>query len=107
VYLAVENFYSKALTVRRSGVIFCFGLLHGLGFASVLADFGLPIHHFVPALIGFNVGVELGQITIILILFCAISYWFRNKIWYRNLITLPFSSVVGLVGLFWFFERIL
>jgi hypothetical protein len=58
-------------------------------------------------LIGFNVGVELGQITIILILFCAISYWFQNKIWYRNFITLPFSSVVGLVGLFWFFERIL
>ena len=107
VYLAIENFYSKALTVRRSVVILCFGLLHGLGFASVLADFGLPIYQFVPALIGFNVGVELGQITVILILFCAISYWFKNKIWYRNLIALPFSSVVGLVGLFWFFERIL
>ena len=107
VYLAIENFYSKALTVRRSVVILCFGLLHGLGFASVLADFGLPIYQFVPALIGFNVGVELGQITVILILFCAISYWFKNKNWYRNLIALPFSSVVGLVGLFWFFERIL
>jgi hypothetical protein len=78
-----------------------------LGFASVLADFGLPIHHFIPALIGFNVGVELGQILIILILFSAISYWFKMKTWYRKLIALPFSFVIGLVGLFWFFERII
>jgi hypothetical protein len=107
VYLAIENFYSNALTIRRSIVILCFGLLHGLGFASVLADFGLPIHHFIPALIGFNVGVELGQILIILILFSTISYWFKNKNWYRKLIALPFSFVIGLVGLFWFFERII
>jgi hydrogenase/urease accessory protein HupE len=107
VYLAIENFYSNALTIRRSIVILCFGLLHGLGFASVLADFGLPIHHFIPALIGFNVGVELGQILIILILFSAISYWFKKKTWYRKLIALPFSFVIGLVGLFWFFERII
>jgi hypothetical protein len=107
VYLAIENFYSNALTIRRSIVILCFGLLHGLGFASVLADFGLPIHHFIPALIGFNVGVELGQILIILILFSAISYWFKEKTWYRKLIALPFSFVIGLVGLFWFFERII
>lgn len=107
VYLAIENFYSNALTTRRSIVILCFGLLHGLGFASVLADFGLPIHHFIPALIGFNVGVELGQILIILILFSAISYWFKKKTWYRKLIALPFSFVIGLVGLFWFFERII
>lgn len=107
VYLAIENFYSNALTIRRSIVILCFGLLHGLGFASVLADFGLPIHHFTPALIGFNVGVELGQILIILILFSAISYWFKKKTWYRKLIALPFSFVIGLVGLFWFFERII
>jgi len=107
VYVAVENFYSKTLNLRRSIIIFCFGLLHGLGFASVLADFGLPVQKFVPALMGFNIGVELGQISIVLILFGLIGYWFNTKIWYRKLITLPISSLVGLIGFYWFFERVI
>jgi len=107
VYVAVENFYSKTLNLRRSIIVFCFGLLHGLGFASVLEDFGLPVQQFVPALVGFNIGVELGQISIILILFGLIGYWFNTKNWYRKLITLPISSVVGLIGFYWFFERVI
>ena len=107
VYVAVENFYSKTLNLRRSIIVFCFGLLHGLGFASVLEDFGLPVQQFVPALVGFNIGVELGQISIVLILFGLIGYWFNTKNWYRKLITLPISSVVGLIGLYWFFERVI
>jgi hypothetical protein len=107
VYVAVENFYSKTLNLRRSIIVFCFGLLHGLGFASVLVEFGLPVQQFVPALVGFNIGVELGQISIVLILFGLIGYWFNTKNWYRKLITLPISSVVGLIGLFWFFERVI
>ena len=107
VYVAVENFYSKTLNLRRSIIVFCFGLLHGLGFASVLVEFGLPVQQFVPALVGFNIGVELGQISIVLILFGLIGYWFNTKSWYRKLITLPISSVVGLIGLYWFFERVI
>ena len=56
---------------------------------------------------GFNIGVELGQISIVLILFGLIGYWFNTKNWYRKLITLPISSVVGLIGLYWFFERVI
>ena len=107
VYVAVENFYSKTLNLRRSIIVFCFGLLHGLGFASVLVEFGLPVQQFLPALVGFNIGVELGQISIVLILFGLIGYWFNTKSWYRKLITLPISSVVGLIGLYWFFERVI
>ena len=107
VYVAVENFYSKTLNLRRSIIVFCFGLLHGLGIASVLVEFGLPVQQFVPALVGFNIGVELGQISIVLILFGLIGYWFKTKNWYRKLITLPISSVVGLIGLYWFFERVI
>ena len=107
VYVAVENFYSKTLKLRRSIIVFCFGLLHGLGFASVLVEFGLPVQQFLPALVGFNIGVELGQISIVLILFGLIGYWFNTKTWYRKLITLPISSVVGLIGLYWFFERVI
>ena len=76
VYVAVENVFRRGLSRWRPLVIFGFGLLHGLGFASVLGDFGLPEDQFVPALIGFNVGVELGQLTVIalaalLLAFCV------------------------------------
>lgn len=73
VYVAVENIFSRGLTPWRPVVIFGFGLLHGLGFASVLGDFGLPEAQFVPALIGFNVGVELGQLTVIAM--AALALW--------------------------------
>lgn len=65
VYVAVENIFMKGISPWRPFVIFFFGLLHGLGFASVLAEFGLPETTFVPALIGFNVGVEVGQLFVI------------------------------------------
>lgn len=65
VFVAVENIFSRGLNPWRPVVIFGFGLLHGLGFASVLGQFGLPPGSFVPALIGFNVGVELGQLAVI------------------------------------------
>jgi hypothetical protein len=65
VYVAVENIFARGLTRWRPVVVFGFGLLHGLGFASVLGEFGLPEVQFIPALIGFNLGVELGQLTVI------------------------------------------
>ncbi|MEM8578365.1 MAG: HupE/UreJ family protein [Pseudomonadota bacterium] len=65
VYVAVENIFARGLTRWRPVIVFAFGLLHGLGFASVLGDFGLPDGQFVPALIGFNVGVEVGQLAVI------------------------------------------
>ncbi|MEO0390368.1 MAG: HupE/UreJ family protein [Pseudomonadota bacterium] len=65
VYVAVENIFARGLTRWRPAIVFGFGLLHGLGFASVLGDFGLPEGQFVPALIGFNVGVEVGQLAVI------------------------------------------
>ncbi|MEY1555547.1 HupE/UreJ family protein [Yoonia sp. R2331] len=65
VYVAVENLFTDGLSRWRPFIIFGFGLLHGLGFASVLAEFGLPEGTFVPALIGFNIGVEIGQLAVI------------------------------------------
>ena len=72
VYVAVENIFARGLTKWRPAVIFGFGLLHGLGFASVLGEFGLPEDQFIPALIGFNVGVEFGQLTVIAMAFMLI-----------------------------------
>jgi hypothetical protein len=74
VYVAVENMLSDHLSRWRPYVVFVFGLLHGLGFASVLGEFGLPDGQIIPALIGFNVGVELGQLTVIAIAFLLVWY---------------------------------
>lgn len=71
-YVAIENIFMQRLSPWRPIVIFGFGLLHGLGFASVLAEFGLPQASFVPALIGFNVGVEVGQLAVIAVMFLAV-----------------------------------
>ena len=79
VFVAVENLFSQRLSRWRPLVIFVFGLLHGLGFASVLSAFGLPQTQFIPALIGFNIGVELGQLSVIFIAFILLGYWFGKK----------------------------
>jgi hypothetical protein len=105
-YVAVENLFTSGLSRWRPVVIFCFGLLHGLGFASVLGEFGLPESQFIPALIGFNVGVELGQLTVIALAFLAVGLWFGRKDWYRARIAVPASCVIALVGAYWFVERV-
>lgn len=69
VFIAVENIWARGISPWRPFVIFGFGLLHGLGFASVLGEFGLPEGTFVAALIGFNVGVEVGQLFVIALMF--------------------------------------
>lgn len=105
VYVAVENVFASGLKPWRPVVIFCFGLLHGLGFASVLGEFGLPAGQFIPALIGFNIGVELGQLTVIALAFLAVG-WFASKSWYRTAIAIPASCVIAAVGAFWVVERV-
>ena len=107
IFISVENIFIKKLSKWRPIVIFIFGLLHGLGFASVLGEFGLPNGFFVPALIGFNVGVEFGQLTVVLLAFFFLGYWFNKKDYYKNLIAKPISGVIGLIGIFWFIERII
>lgn len=106
VYVGVENILSKGLSRWRPTVVFVFGLLHGLGFASVLGDFGLPSGQFIPALIGFNIGVELGQLTVIAIAFLAVGLWFGKKSWYKPLIANPASAAIALIGAYWVIERV-
>jgi len=106
VYVAVENVLMKGLSPWRPFVVFGFGLLHGLGFAGVLAEVGIARAQFVTGLIGFNVGVELGQLTVIAICFASFGYWFRNKPWYRSVITTPMSLGIAAIGAYWFIERV-
>ncbi len=106
VYVGVENILSKGISRWRPFVVFAFGLLHGLGFASVLGDFGLPEGQFIPALIGFNIGVEIGQLTVIAIAFLLVGLWFGKKPWYRKFIANPVSAAIALIGLYWCIERV-
>jgi len=105
VFVAVENLLSDHLSRLRPVVVFVFGLLHGLGFASVLGEFGLPEGRFVPALLGFNLGVEFGQVTVVALAWLAVGAWFGRKPWYRARIAMPASVLIGLIGLYWVLER--
>ena len=106
VYVAVENIATPKLSPWRVAVVFAFGLLHGMGFAGVLAQLGLPRSEFLPALLSFNAGVELGQLAVISIAFLVIGLPFRNKPWYRRRIVIPGSIAIAAVGLFWFVQRV-
>jgi len=103
-YVAIENMLTSKLKPWRPAVVFSFGLLHGLGFAGVLRELGLPEQDFFVSLIAFNVGVELGQITVVLLAFFSIG-WFRRKPWYRASIVLPISALIALTGLYWSVQR--
>ena len=105
-FVAIENLFTSDLKPWRPAVVFGFGLIHGLGFASALTDTGLPRHHFLTALIGFNGGVELGQLTVVF-LAMAVLGWFRTATFYRRAIAIPASSAIAGVALFWTVQRIL
>ena len=105
VYVAVENLLVRELHPWRPAIVFGFGLLHGLGFASVLQDFGLGSSHFIPKLIGFNVGVEIGQLTVIATAFLVLAIAFGNHYWWRRRIAAPVSVAIALVAAFWVLER--
>lgn len=107
VYVCIENIVTDKLHTWRPFVIFGFGLLHGLGFAGVLSEIGLHSSQFITGLVAFNVGVELGQISVVVICFLAVGLWFRAKPWYRTAVTLPLSAVIALIGAWWFVERTL
>jgi hypothetical protein len=105
VWVAVENCVFQQTNKWRPFIVFGFGLLHGLGFASVLSEYGLPEGNLVPSLLAFNIGVELGQL-LVLISAAGLVWFIKNKKWYRKGVQIPASLMIALVGLFWFIERV-
>ena len=105
-YVAIENVMTNRLHAWRTIVVFAFGLLHGLGFAGVLHEIGMPRSEFATALIAFNVGVELGQLAVIALAFVATGLWMRNREWYRRGFVVPASVVIAAIGLWWTGERV-
>lgn len=105
VFIGVENSIGRGTVRNRTLLVFAFGLLHGLGFASVLGDYGIASGRFVYALVGFNIGVEFGQLAVIAAAFLCVGLWFGQKPWYRRAIAVPVSLVIAAIGAYWFVER--
>lgn len=106
VYIGFDNLRPQAIGILRKVFVFGFGLLHGLGFANVLSELNTNNSHPLVSLAGFNVGVELGQLLVVVLFFLVIGLWTRNRPWYGKIVRIPLSLALSVVGLWWFFERI-
>jgi hydrogenase/urease accessory protein HupE len=105
-YVAIENLFTSSLRPWRLGLVFAFGLLHGMGFAGVLKDLGLPRSEFLTALVTFNLGVEGGQLAVIVMALIAVGWWRRAKApTYRRWIVVPASLLIAAVGAYWTVTR--
>ncbi len=105
-FIAIENIFQQSVKPSRLFIIFGFGLLHGLGFAAMLAEFGLPENGFWLALSGFNLGVEAGQVSVLLIVWLAVVIWLRQWSGYRRFVIIPASVLIAFTGLLWFWQRL-
>jgi hypothetical protein len=104
VVLAALNNIRPLVYQKRWVIAFCFGLIHGFGFASVLADLGLPQESLLIALVAFNLGVEVGQLAIVSA-FLPIAFALRATALYQRVIVVFGSAAIALVALAWLVER--
>ena len=104
-FIALENLFVKSVTRWRLLVVFVFGLLHGLGFAGAMAGLGLSGGHLAASLVGFNVGVELGQLTVIATAALIVRTLRLSIDSERQFVLRPVSAAIALTGLFWAVER--
>jgi hypothetical protein len=105
VMLAALNNIWPQVTRRVWLLAFGFGLVHGFGFASVLADLGLPRDALALSLAGFNIGVEIGQLSVVLLV-VPLIFLFRARPFYRPAVLVGGSSVITLVATVWLFGRV-
>lgn len=103
VVAAVQNIRG-VVDSKRWVMAFGFGLIHGFGFASVLTDLGLPQNALITALVGFNVGIEGGQLAIVAV-FMPLAFWLRSTRFYQVAIFKWGSGLIVLLALYWFVQR--
>jgi len=106
VFVAVENIFLNELKPWRIAVVFLFGLIHGLGFASALNEIGLPRNKFYTSILSFNAGVEIGQVMVIICVFLFIIIPFGKRKWYRKFIVYPISILIAVIAAYWFVKRL-
>ena len=104
-FVALEYIFFPTYHPRRLIIVFVFGLIHGLGFAGALSDLNLDPSILIFSLIGFNLGVEGGQLAVILLSFIGV-YRFKNEDSYRKGIVIPLSFIIAGLGIYWAIERV-
>lgn len=104
-YVAIENLVTRELQPWRLALVFMFGLLHGLGFAGVLRELGLPREEFLTGLLTFNLGVEGGQLTVIATAMLLVRP-FVQRGWYRHRVVIPAALVIAAIGIYWTITRL-
>lgn len=105
-FIALENMFARSVSRWRLAVVFLFGLLHGLGFASGLAELGLPAGRLASGITGFALGVEAGHLAVIAAAFLLLG-WTRDRPWYRVRVQLPGSAAIAAVACWWTVSRLL
>jgi hypothetical protein len=104
-FVAIENLFSASLSRWRSGIVFAFGLFHGLAFAHTFRESTVPQEDSLAALFSFNIGVELGQLAVVGCALIAVAvFWERS--WYRRAVAMPASLLIALMGFYWAGERL-
>lgn len=103
-YVAIENLVTRELKPWRLALVFMFGLLHGLGFAGVLRELGLPRDEFLTGLLTFNLGVEGGQLTVILFASIVVAPFVKRG-WYRQRVVIPVSLAIAAIAIYWTIAR--
>jgi hydrogenase/urease accessory protein HupE len=103
--VALENIFRPTYGKFRLLLVFIFGLIHGLGFAQRLIDERIPEGSVVSALLGFNVGVELGQLAVIGLAVAA-TFWIKDEAKYRRWVVIPASALIALAGIAWAYQRL-
>jgi hypothetical protein len=103
--VALENIFRPRNTPWRLLLVFVFGLVHGLGFAGALKALELPTASLIIGLLGFNIGVEGGQLAVIA-LALAVTFWIKNPLIYRKAVVIPGSLIIAAMGLKWMVERL-
>jgi len=106
VFVAIENTMFSELKAWRILIVFMFGLIHGMGFASALNEIGLPPNKFYTSILAFNGGVELGQAAIIVIIFSSLVSLWGKKNWYRQRVVYPLSAVIAVIAGYWTITRL-
>jgi hypothetical protein len=103
--IALENIFRPTYGKFRIILVFVFGLIHGLGFAQRLIDERIPSGSIVSSLLGFNLGVEFGQLAVIGLAVAA-TFWIKDEEKYRGWVVIPASTLIAVAGLFWAYQRI-
>jgi len=105
-FVALENIFFAKLRPSRIAVVFVFGLVHGLGFAGALTGLGLPRSSYLTGLIFFNIGVELAQLTVILLGYLLLVNVLGRRLPYRTWVVIPVSGIIAGIALFWTIRRL-